>query len=293
VEGSRIGNSGEIYALLADMAARGEEGALATVIRTAHSAPRHSGSKMIVRRDGSVTGSVGGGPVEVRVIEAAREVMNDGVCRRVVLDLRGEVGVCGGETEVFVEPISVATPFWVVGAGHVGRAVLELGARLPFRFTVVDDRADFLADLVAARTICGGPEVVQQELVPTPRTAVLLVSHDHGLDGDYLEAAMAAEERHGSEVGYLGLMGSRTKAGVLARRFREAPQRQERFRRVRIPVGLAIGAETPAELALSILAEVLATLRGAPWLRLGEEAQGLYLQRTRPPSSAPAKVQKP
>ena len=277
------GDAQRLYAILAEMAAAGEAGAVATVIRTSRSAPRHSGSKMIVRADGTVTGSVGGGTVEATVLEAAREVIAEGICRRLVLNLDGEAGVCGGETEVFIEPVTAAVRFWIVGAGHIGRAVIELGAQLPFRFTVVDDRSEYLGGLEPVATLNVAPAELGEHLQPTARMAILLANRNHELDGDYLEAVLAAEQAAGQEVAYLGVVGSRTKANVLSTRFRDRPERRERFRRISIPVGLAVGAETPHEVALSILAEALAEIRGVTWFQDGAGSKlGVYLQRKRP-----------
>jgi len=277
------GDAPRIYALLAEMAARGEAGALATVIRTDRSVPRHAGSKMVLRADGSVTGSVGGGVVEARVLEAARETARDGQCRRLLLELNGDAGVCGGETEIFIEPVTVNASCWVIGAGHVGRALVELGRSLPLRFTVVDDRAEFLKDLEPAATLLATPAELAARFDPTTRTAVVLASRHHELDGDYLEAVFAAEARTGQEAAYVGVIGSRRKARVLAERFAGMPAQRDRFARVHTPVGLALGAETPPELALSILAELLAVLRGVAWVQDEDGTPlGVYSQLRRP-----------
>jgi xanthine dehydrogenase accessory factor len=154
---------------------------------------------------------------------------------------------------------------------------------LPFRFTVVDDRPEFLQDLDLVDTLCVAPSALGDHLRPAPRMAILLVSRNHELDGDYLEAVFAAEEATDQEVTYLGVVGSHTKAKVLAHRFREPPAWRSRFARIEIPVGLSIGAETPAEVALSILAEVLGVFRGVAWIT-GEDGGklGVYCQRSRP-----------
>jgi xanthine dehydrogenase accessory factor len=277
------GDAQWIYALLAEMAARGEEGAVATVIRTARSVPRHAGSKMVLRADGSVTGSVGGGVVEARVLEAARETARDGQCRRLLLELNGEAGVCGGETEIFVEPVTVSAPCWVIGAGHVGRALVELGRSLPLHFTVVDDRAEFLTDLGPAEPRLATPEELAEQLNPTARTVVILANRHHELDGAYLEAVFAAEARTGQEAAYVGVVGSRRKAQILAERFAGSSPQHARFARVRTPVGLALGAETPTELALSILGELLAVLRDVEWVQSEDGTPlGVFCQRHRP-----------
>ncbi len=279
----------ELYALLADMTARGEGGAVATVIRTDRSAPRHEGSKLILRGDGTLVGSVGGGGLEALVVTAAREAMADGKCRHLRFDLSGELSACGGEVEVFVEPLVEQPPCWIFGAGHVGRAVALLGRDLPFSFTVVDDRADLLADLAPARGLAATPADLATHLHPTPRTLVLCATRGHRLDEEFLEALFALERDAGVEAAWVGVIGSRSKAAQLRRRFTADVRCAERWPRVVVPVGLAIGAETPAELALSILAELLAVTRGVPWLSdLAGRPLGIYHQSRRPVPSAGA-----
>ena len=279
----------EIYALLAEMALRGEAGAVATVIRTDRSAPRHEGSKLVLRADGSIVGSVGGGALEARVIEAARGAIADGRCRRLHFDLRGGLSVCGGEVEVFVEPLAAVASCWLFGAGHVGRALARLGRELPFAFTVVDDRPEFLADLAPARAVTAAPAEIAAHLQPTSRTLVVCATRGHELDAAYLAALFALEREAGIEVAWVGVIGSRTKAEHLRARFAAEPLTAQRWERVVTPVGLAIGAETPAELALSILAELLAVARGAPWLTDADGRRlGLYHQGCRPAPPEPA-----
>ena len=287
----------ELYALLAEMTARNEAGAVVTVVRTARSAPRHEGSKLVVRADGGIAGSVGGGEVEARTIEAALAAIGDGRCRRLHFDLRGELSACGGEVEIFVEPLQRRTPFHIVGYGHVGRAVAATGRALPFQFLIVDDRpapagSPAPADGPAPRT--AGPDEFGAGFTPTPRDLVLVATRHHALDAAYLEALLAAERRHGGECGWVGVMASRTKAAHLRAQLRERGYAPERLERLSMPVGLAVGAETPEELAVSILAEALAVVRGAAWLRGADgQAQGLWLQARRPAAAAAADAVEP
>jgi xanthine dehydrogenase accessory factor len=238
---------------------------------------------MILHSDGTVTGSVGGGAVEDHVRTAAAEVAANGRCRRIRLKLDGEAGVCGGEVEIFLEPISTTVPCWIIGAGHLGRALVDLGANLPFRYTVVDDRAEYLDDLAPVVTCSDPPAHFGRSFLPTPRTVVLVASRNHELDGDYLEAIFQAEAKAGVQVAYLGVVGSRTKAKVLQKRFTAREEWRQRYADVVIPVGLALGAETPHEIALSILAEVLASVRGSEWLTSAQgHPVGVPFMRNRP-----------
>jgi xanthine dehydrogenase accessory factor len=267
------------------MVAAGEPGALATVIATRRSTPRHEGSRMIVLPDGGIVGRVGGGSAEAAVVAAALEVLDDGRCRRVELDLAGDHGVCGGWMEVFIEPVLQTDPFWIVGAGHVGRAVVEVGRTLPFRFVLVDDRPEVLAgvpDHLPARRILAEPGAIREIVEVDPRGALLMASRSADLDGAYLEEILAAEGDAGKEFPFLGGIASRTKAGLLRRRLAEAGVDPLRLKRLQLPVGLAVGAETPAEIAVSILAEALAVLRGVDPLPAADGGPGgLPFQRTR------------
>lgn len=275
----------EIYRRLADMAARGEPGVAATVIAAEGSTPRHAGSRMIVLAGGETVGSVGGGLAEAAVIEAADDVLATGECRTIHLDLAGGLGVCGGRMEVFLEPVLQSEPFWVIGAGHVGRAVVEVGRSLPFRFVIVDDRPEVLATLprgFPAKVLQRDPSVLAEDLVVSPRGAVLLASRSVELDGRYLATILAAEGAAGREFTFLGGIASRRKAGVLRRGLEEEGADPDRLARLQLPVGLAVGAETPAEIAVSILAEALAVLRGTPLMTDGSgRPQGVFLQRRR------------
>jgi xanthine dehydrogenase accessory factor len=260
-------DEGDIYRRLTEMVAQGQSGVLATVIRTRHSTPRQPGSKMIVIPDGSVFGSVGGGLAEARVIEEALLVFQDGRPRCLPLDLAGELGVCGGHMEVFLEPVTKADPFYVVGAGHVGRALVDMGRALPFRFTLIDDRPGLLADLeglTGVRLLEASADQLGSSLEVPANGAMLIASRNHELDGDYLEAILSAERQAGREFSFLGALASRTKAAILRQRFSSDERTCERVARMQYPVGLDIGAETPAEIALSILAEALHVLRKVP-----------------------------
>jgi len=279
-----------IYELLAELVARGEPGAVATVIGTDRSAPRHEGSKMVVRADGSTAGSIGGGGIEAETIAAARAAMADGRCRRLRFDLQGQLSACGGEIEIFVEPLAPGVPFWVVGAGHVGRALVRMGRELAMRFTVVDDRPDQLALVEGAQTLCAGPVELERLFTPDLRALVLIASRHHDLDAEYLAAVCTAEARAGREAAWIGVIGSRAKAARLKRDAAERGIAAERLDRIAVPVGLAIGAETPEEIAVSVLAEALAVVRKVAWITgPAGERRGLWHQSQRPgPPKAPA-----
>jgi xanthine dehydrogenase accessory factor len=276
----------DIYRKLTELADSGQAAVLATVVKTRLSTPRHEGSKMIIMAGGEVYGSVGGGAAEARVIEEAEEVLREGRPRLLPLDLAGDLGVCGGHMEIFLEPVVKAEPFIVIGAGHVGRALVEVGRSLSFGFTLVDDRPGLLADLdglEGVRLLESGPAELFTELEVPARGALLIASRNHELDGDYLEAILAAEQEAGREFVFLGALASRTKAAMLRKRFAADAGTRDRVARLQYPVGLDIGAETPGEIAVSILGEAMAVLRGvAPLTDEGGRPLGYRLHRRRP-----------
>lgn len=280
----------DIYETLARMTAANEDGVLVTVVRTRLSTPRHEGSKMVVHANGYITGSIGGGRSEARVIEEASLVFADHQCRMLELDLAKGLGVCGGNMEVFLEPVLRSAPFIIIGAGHVGRAMVEVGAALPFHFILVDDRPEFLESWVdnpAVQTILAEPGELKDKLPVTRGGALLLASRNHELDTAYLEASLRAEMDADSSFPFLGVLGSRSKAMRIHRKICELGENfTDRMQTVQMPVGLDIGAETPAEIALSVFAEAQAVLRGINPLR-NEEGTivGIPLHRNRKPKS--------
>ena len=280
----------DIYQTLARMTATNEDGVLVTVVRTRLSTPRHEGSKMVVHANGTITGSIGGGRSEARVIEEAALVFADHRCRVLELDLAKGLGVCGGNMEVFLEPVLRSAPFIIIGAGHVGRAVVEVGLALPFHFILVDDRPEFLEpwqDNPAVQTILAKPDELLEKLPVIRGAALLLASRSHQLDTAYLEASLRTEMATGSSFPFLGVLGSHSKSQrILGKICDLGEDFKERMNTVQMPVGLDIGAETPAEIALSVFAEAQAVLRGvAPLCNDEGTIVGIPLHRTRKPKS--------
>jgi xanthine dehydrogenase accessory factor len=252
-----------IYKALSELESSRLSAALCTVVNTSGSTPRHSTSKMLVYPDGHILGTVGGGELENRVRKEALESLQDSRSRLLSYNMtdpsRGDAGVCGGQVEVFVEPILPAPMVVILGGGHVGKAVAHLAKWLGFRVAVSDDRPEFC-------TPAANPDAdefypvpmadLSQHLNITQHTALVLTTRGNNVDIAGLPALLE------SQAGYIGVIGSRKRWLETVKSLNEAGISDVQLKRVHSPIGLGIGAETPEEIAVSIMAEVL-MLRGA------------------------------
>jgi xanthine dehydrogenase accessory factor len=256
----------EILAEAAAALARGERVAVATVVRTTGSTPRHVGAKMIVRRDGTFAGTICGGCVEAEVYRRAVGLLRNGGKPGVMRftlndDFAAEQGLrCGGSMEVYVERLEPRKRLYVVGAGHVGQR-LALGARdIGIEVHVVDDHPGFNnAERFPGCVLhVGAWEEGCAKIVEGAETAVVIVTRGHTTDLLVLRTVV------GKNLGYLGLIASKKKLLDFYRPLLADGVKIERLQAIRAPVGLDIGAESPEEIAVSILAEVVAVFRGRP-----------------------------
>ena len=253
-----------MIAELADAIARGDTVVLATVVQSRRSVPRRPGAKMLVYADGRTEGTVGGGEMEHRVKLEAAQTLLDGKPRLITYTLLdpagGDPGVCGGEAEIYLEPYMPQPTLYVIGAGHVGQAVSDLATWLGFRTVVWDDRSEVLdavVDADHADVAVSGSIAEALEAHPiTADTSVVVVTRNVALDLDILPHLVATPAR------YIGLMGSKrrwetTRAGLVDLGLAAAD-----LDRIQTPIGVEIHAETPEEIAVSILAAVIGQRRG-------------------------------
>jgi len=238
---------------------------LATVVATRRSVPRHPGTKMLVYADGRIEGTIGGGEMEHRVKLEAAAALEDGESRLLAYSLvdpaDGDPGVCGGEAEIFLEPYMPHPQLFVIGAGHVGTAVGELGHWLGFRTVVWDDRPELVAVAEASDAVdsaATGPisEFVASQTIGA-NDSIVIVTRNVALDLELLPVLL------GTNALYVGLMGSQRRWDTTRERLAELGVDEASMGRVQAPIGIEIAAETPAEIAVSILAEVIAQRRGA------------------------------
>jgi xanthine dehydrogenase accessory factor len=251
----------DLIASIGDAVAAGRSAALATVVRTDRSVPRRVGAAMVVFDDGRTEGSVGGGEMEARVIAEARQALVDGRGRlvhyRLVDPTAGDPGVCGGEADIYVEPYMPTATMLIVGAGHVGRAVCHLARWTGWDPIVWDDRSELLDDIPEAGRVLSGPIATALEAAHLDaRSAIVVVTRNVALDLEILPALL------NSGAGYIGVMGSARRWSTTRRSLVEAGVDEASLKRVRTPIGVEIGAETPEEIAISILAEVVGGRRG-------------------------------
>jgi xanthine dehydrogenase accessory factor len=236
-------------------------GALATVVRVSGSTPQGVGARLLLREDGTSLGTVGGGAIEHVVMEALRRALERGEAELLTRDLAHDLGMCcGGRMEIFVEPLVPAPRLWLLGAGHVSRPTAVLARSVGFEVAVVDERDELNTEerFPDCELVLDDPSDVLKRTPLSQDDWVLIVTHDHQLDERALEWAAGTRAR------YIGLVGSGRKAlrlveRVLAKRGGDVP-----LERVFAPVGLDIGAVSPEEIAVSIVAELVALRHGRP-----------------------------
>jgi xanthine dehydrogenase accessory factor len=243
----------------AKKAALGRRGAMATVLDRKGSAPSTPGQKLYVCDDGTSIGTVGGGAVEREVLAALVPYLADDPPRASVRELLlgAELGMCcGGRVSVLLEPLVSVDPCLVVGGGHVATATAPLLARLGLAVTVVDPREAWATEgrLPGVRTLVGAFDELGRE-VPE-RGIFLAMTHDHGEDQRAIEWALRRS------FSFVGGVGSRAKAERTKKRLLHRGFSESDAARVRMPVGLDIGARLPDEIAVAIAAELVAFLRG-------------------------------
>jgi len=251
-------NMNSIYQALSEIEKNNESGAVCTVVKSEGSTPRHVGSKMLVYPDGRFIGTVGGGEMESRVIKAALEILKNGDAQTLSYTMadpsRGDPGVCGGTVEVFVEPVLPSAMIVVIGAGHVGKAVVHLAKWLGFRVAVSDDRAEFCNPESVPSADAYFPVAMgklTEHLKVNRQTYIVITSRGSGVDVAGLPTLLE------TDPAYIGVIGSRRRWLTTAKGLKEKGVSEEMIAKVHSPMGLELNAETPEEIAVSIMAEIL------------------------------------
>jgi xanthine dehydrogenase accessory factor len=256
--------SQEVFEALNRALERGEDAALVTIVSANGSTPQRVGAKMLVFPDGRMVGTIGGGCYENDAFWKAKEAIQTRKPQLVKYDLNDDFAqenglVCGGQMQVYIEPLESTPRLYVVGAGHVGYNLAKLAATIGFKIHVLDDREKFAnqerfpeAESVVVETI---PAWLQSADIPSS-SYVVIVTRGHTYDLDALRSLAKRDLR------YLGLIGSKAKVKRIYDALLEEGMPAEYLQRVHAPVGLDIGAVSPEEIAVAILAELIAVRRG-------------------------------
>lgn len=254
----------EVFAAVAEALDKGEPAALVTIVSTTGSTPQRVGAKMLVFPDGRLVGTIGGGCYENDAFWKAREAITTRKPQLVHYELDDDFAqetglICGGQMSVYIEPIEPSPELYVIGAGHVGYHLATMAQDVGFQVHVVDDREKF----ASRERFPNAAEVVTEDIptwlerTPLPAHAyVVIVTRGHNNDLDALRALAARDLR------YLGLIGSRAKVARITDQLLSEGLPAEALKQVHAPIGLDIGAVTPQEIAVSILAELIAVKHG-------------------------------
>lgn len=252
----------DLFEEIVRMRRAGQRGALATIVHTNGSIPSYESSRMLVREDGSIAGTVGGGCVEAEVWAAAKEVIREETPRKMTFNLNHEAAydaglICGGTLEIFVEPILPQPKLYLFGGGHVSTALARVAHLAGFGITVVDDRASFAnaERFPMAEEAITTYEEAFEKVKPNASSYLVIVTRGHKDDMRVLEWAVGTEAR------YIGMIGSKRKVISVYKALEKRGIPAEQFARVHAPVGLEIGALTPEEIAVSVTAELIAIRR--------------------------------
>ena len=266
----------DIFEEIVKLRRTGKRGALATIVHTNGSIPSYESSRMLVREDGTIAGTIGGGCVEADVWAAAREVMRLEAPRKMIFNLNNEASydsglICGGTLEIFVEPILPQPVLYIFGGGHISMALAQSAHSVGFAIGIIDDRETFANSerFPMAHEIHKTYEDAFEKLKPNVSSYLVIVTRGHRDDMRVLGWAAKTDAR------YIGMIGSKRK--VLS--VYEALEREgiaiEQLARVHAPVGLEIGALTPEEIAVSITAELIAVRRNS----VGQSHKAVQLAR--------------
>jgi xanthine dehydrogenase accessory factor len=254
----------EVFSALSEALGRGEEVALVTIVSSTGSTPQRVGAKMLVYSDGRTVGTIGGGCYENEAFWKAREAIKSRKPLNVKFELTDDIAeetglICGGQMEVFIEPVEPSPDVYIFGAGHVGYFLGRMAYDTGFRVHVIDDREKF----ASTERFGAGIDVIVDDiptwlethtLPPTAYAVVVTRGHKHDID------ALRSLTR--SPLRYVGLIGSRAKVKRIFDALREEGTTPDALKPVHAPIGLDIGAITPQEIAVSILAELIAVKHG-------------------------------
>ena len=249
----------DIYEEIVRIRNEGDKAALATVVQDKGSTPRSRGSKMLVRSDGSFIGTIGGGCLEAEVWEAAMKVIKEETPQMLDFDLTGkketkEGLICGGIMQILIEPIISQPTVYIFGAGHIGFNISRIASMTGFRIVVIDDRPAYAnSDRFpeADEFFVDDPATVVPNLGISKNSYIIIACRGHLEDQRVLEQAVK------TAACYIGMIGSKKKVKTVFSNLKANGISQEMLDKIHTPIGLPIATETPEEIAVSIMAEII------------------------------------
>jgi len=264
----------DVYEELVELRRAGKKAALATIVEVEGSIPSFQNAKMLIREDGSMAGTIGGGCTEAEVWQAGREVIEQEKARMLTFNLGQEAAydnglICGGQLNVYVEPILPIPTCFIFGAGHISKGLSKVANQAGFRTVIVDDRETYANRErfpEAAELFAGEYEEVFPQLPVTESSYLVIVTRGHRDDMRVLR--WAAEQ----PVRYIGMIGSKRKTLEVCKHLHKEGVPLEKLARINAPMGFDIGAVTPEEIAVAVVAEMIHRRRNpnAGWAPLSK-----------------------
>ncbi|PCJ27846.1 MAG: xanthine dehydrogenase [Flavobacteriales bacterium] len=233
---------------------------LCIIVQTKGSTPRKVGAKMIVKEDGSILGTIGGGNLEKTVIENGLQQIKKNEAKLYKHDLLHQHSMCcGGSVEIYIEPIQKMNKLYIFGAGHTGNSLAKIAADMNFDIYVIDDRKDYLNDINSEgiNKMSLDYKKVLPSLPFDKNTYIVIMTYEHSHDRDILSYCIK------QPYAYLGMIGSERKVKLTKKMFTEGKlATKKELDKVDMPMGIDINAEGPEEIAISILAKLIAIKNG-------------------------------
>lgn len=233
----------------------GKKAALCIIIETKGSSPRKAGSKMIIYENKTIEGTIGGGSLELRVIEDAIKVIKNRAPQKFSYELEEDLSMnCGGYAEVYIEPILPEAQLYIFGAGHIGKALMKFTPDFGFNLTLIDYRDNISEDEFPGNISFRREDYISaaNNIDFNSNSFIVIVTPKHAFDEDLL--AICAKK----EFAYLGMIGSKVKIAKARKRMtEEGILSEEQLNRVDMPIGIKFNAQTPEEIAISILAKMI------------------------------------
>ncbi|MDB4303566.1 XdhC family protein [Desulfosarcina sp.] len=245
----------DILLRIEDVKKSGKEAALCIIISTEGSSPRKTGAKMIVYYDGSIEGTIGGGSLELKVMDDAIAAINRKQPIRVNYELEEDLSMnCGGKAEVYIEPILQDNQLIIFGAGHIGKALAKYAPDFGFNIVLIDHRNDILSDEEFKALSVINKDYIEaiDDIKINQHSYIIIVTPKHAFDEAILEKVAKFD------CAYIGMIGSKTKVAKARKRILdESILTEEELNKVDMPIGIKFNAQTPEEIAISILAKLI------------------------------------